>query len=52
MQTAQEVAELGYAALLDDRRVIVPGFGNRVKALMGSLLPNGFILKNVRKVFT
>lgn len=52
MQTAQEVAELGYAALLDDKRVIVPGFGNRVKASMGSLLPNGLILKNVRKVFT
>lgn len=52
MQTAQEVAELGYAALLANKRVIVPGFGNRVKALMGVLLPNGFILKNVRKVFT
>ncbi len=52
MQTAREVAELGYAALFANRRVIVPGFGNRVKAVMGTLLPNALIMKGVRKVFT
>jgi short-subunit dehydrogenase len=52
MHTAREVAELGYAALIADKRVIVPGFGNRVKAVMGTLLPNGLIMKGVRKVFT
>lgn len=52
MHTAREVAELGYAAFKANRRVIVPGFGNRMKALMGSLMPNSLILPNVRKVFT
>lgn len=52
MQTAQEVAEAAYAAFKANRRVIVPGFGNRVKAIMGTLMPNNVILPSVRKVFT
>jgi uncharacterized protein len=48
-QSAEEVAELGIAALARGKRTIVPYFGGRFIALMVRFLPNGLITHFVEK---
>jgi short-subunit dehydrogenase len=48
-QSAEEVAELGIAALARGKRTIVPYFGGRFTALMVRFLPNGLITHFVEK---
>jgi short-subunit dehydrogenase len=45
--TAREVAEAGYDGLMRGRRVVVPGFGNKVVTLLTRLLPRRVFLEAV-----
>ncbi|MCA8909337.1 MAG: SDR family oxidoreductase [Rhodospirillaceae bacterium] len=47
---ARSVAEAGWQALARGRRVVVPGFGQKVYAGLSALLPRRPILSMVRKV--
>ena len=48
-RSAQRVAREAYEGLLRGRRLVVPGFGNKLIALMPRFLPRGFLLANVHK---
>jgi uncharacterized protein len=43
MMKADEVARVGYAGLMANQRVIVPGLINRLIVLMPRLLPRGMV---------
>jgi hypothetical protein len=43
--SADEVAEAGYRGLMGGRRVIVPGFLNKVITVLIRLFPRGLILR-------
>jgi short-subunit dehydrogenase len=49
MQTAEEVARLGIAALARGRRVLIPNFKNRLRAFLVRFLPAGLITRYVEK---
>jgi short-subunit dehydrogenase len=48
-RSAQRVAREAYEGLLRGRRLVVPGFGNKLITLMPRFLPRGFLLANVHK---
>lgn len=47
--SARSVAEAGYAGMMAGRRVVVPGWGNKVGAALLPLLPDRFILPLVHR---
>ncbi len=47
--TADEVARLGYSGLMEGRRVIVPGIGNKMITFLPRILPRGFFLRAVAR---
>lgn len=47
---AREVAEAGFKALLEGRRIVIPGLKNRLLANSVRLAPRGVITKLVRKM--
>ncbi len=49
MQTAEEVARLGIDALARGRRVIIPNFHSRLRALLVRFLPVGLITRYVER---
>jgi short-subunit dehydrogenase len=44
-RTAQEVAQAGYNGFMARKRVVVPGFGNKVVSLLPRILPRGLVLR-------
>ena len=46
-RTADEVAEAGYRGLMAGRRLVIPGFGNRVVSFLPRLMPRGMMLRTV-----
>src|SRR5207302_7287706 len=42
-RSAEQVAREGYAGFMRGKRVVVPGFGNKVAAFMPRLLPRGLV---------
>lgn len=49
MRSAERVAADGYAALMQGRRLVVPGFVNRVVTNLPRILPRGFFLRAVAR---
>ena len=43
--TADEVAQAGYAGFMARKRVVIPGFGNKVVSFLPRLLPRGLALR-------
>jgi short-subunit dehydrogenase len=50
MQTAAEVAEIGYRAMMKGKPVAIPGFKNSFLAFAVRFLPREFIVKMARKI--
>lgn len=50
IMSSEEVAEIAYSGLMNEKRVIIPGFRNKISAFFGRILPRNFILKVVRKI--
>jgi short-subunit dehydrogenase len=46
---AEDVAVAGYAALMQGRRVLVPGLANKLVTLLPRILPRGFFLRAVAR---
>jgi short-subunit dehydrogenase len=46
---AEDVAAAGYAALMQGRRVLVPGLVNKLVTLLPRILPRGFFLRRVAR---
>jgi short-subunit dehydrogenase len=44
-RSAARVAEEGYRGLQEGRRVVVPGFANKVVAVLAAILPRGWVLE-------
>jgi short-subunit dehydrogenase len=51
MESAEEVARVGLRALLDGKRAVVSGFGNKVGAVGGRLAPRSLLLAVVERAF-
>jgi short-subunit dehydrogenase len=47
--SAEAAAEAGYAGLMQGRRVVVPGFANKVVTLLPHIVPRGFFLRAVAR---
>jgi short-subunit dehydrogenase len=47
--SAEDVAAAGYAAMMQGRRVLVPGFANKLVTLLPCVLPRGFFLRAVAR---
>jgi short-subunit dehydrogenase len=50
MQSAKEVAEVGYRAMMKGKPVAIPGFKNAFLAFAVRFLPREFITKMARKI--
>lgn len=50
MQTAKEVAEIGYRAMMKGKPVVIPGFKNAFLAFAVRFFPREFITKMARKI--
>lgn len=50
MQTAREVAEIGYRAMMKGKPVMIPGFKNAFLAFAVRFFPREFIVKMARKI--
>src|SRR5262249_52819330 len=48
-RTADEVAEAGYRGLKEGRRMVVPGFGNRLVTILAPLGPRGLVLRAMNR---
>jgi short-subunit dehydrogenase len=44
-RSAERVAEEGYRGLQEGHRVVVPGFANKVVAVLAAILPRGWVLE-------
>jgi hypothetical protein len=49
LMTSEEVARAGYHALMKGKRVVIPGFGNRVMAQSVRFLPRSTVTKFVKR---
>jgi uncharacterized protein len=47
--SADDVAAAGYAALMEGRRVLVPGLGNKLVTILPRILPRGFFLRAIAR---
>lgn len=52
MMPAATVARIGYKGFIDNKRVVVPGFGNKVARGALGALPDSLTLKLVRRAFS
>jgi short-subunit dehydrogenase len=48
-RTPEEVAQAGYAGLMAGKRLVIPGFGNRVVSFLPRLLPRGMVLRSIER---
>ena len=48
-RTAEEVAQAGYDGLMAGKRLVIPGFGNRVVSFLPRLLPRGMVLRSIER---
>lgn len=46
-RTADEVAQAGYDGYMAGKRVVIPGFGNKVVSFLPRLLPRGLVLRTI-----
>jgi short-subunit dehydrogenase len=46
-RTADEVAQAGYDGLMAGKRLVIPGFGNRIVSLMPRLMPRAMVLRTI-----
>ena len=46
-RSAEQVAQAGYDGFMAGKRVIVPGFGNKIVSLLPRLLPRGLVLRTL-----
>src|SRR3954468_19759303 len=46
-RTAEEVAEAGYAGFMAGKRMVIPGFGNKIVSMLPRLLPRGVMLNRI-----
>jgi uncharacterized protein len=50
MMSAQEVAQIGYRGLMNDKRVVIPGLRNKLTAAVSRRLPATFTARIVRRM--
>jgi hypothetical protein len=43
-QTAEQVAEAGYRGFMAGKRLVIPGFANKVVSFLPRLVPRGFVV--------
>ena len=46
-RTAEQVAQAGYDGFMAGKRVVIPGFGNKVVSFLPRLLPRGMVLRAI-----
>jgi short-subunit dehydrogenase len=46
-RTAQQVAQAGYDGFMARKRVVIPGFGNKVMSFLPRVLPRGLMLRTI-----
>jgi short-subunit dehydrogenase len=46
-RTVDEVAQAGYAGFMARKRVVIPGFGNKVVSFLPRLLPRGLVVRAI-----
>jgi len=46
-RTADQVAQAGYDGFMAGKRVVIPGFGNKIVSLLPRLLPRGLVLRTL-----
>jgi uncharacterized protein len=46
-RSAEQVAKAGYEGFMEGRRLVVPGFGNKLATLLPRLLPRGMVLSTL-----
>jgi short-subunit dehydrogenase len=46
-RTPMQVAEAGYAGFMAGKRLVIPGFGNRIVSFLPRLLPRGLVLSRI-----
>jgi short-subunit dehydrogenase len=46
-RTADQVAQAGYDGFMAGKRVVIPGFGNRIMSLIPRLVPRGIMLSTI-----
>jgi hypothetical protein len=44
-RTADQVAQAGYDGFMAGKRLVIPGFGNKVMSIVPRFLPRGVVLK-------
>ena len=50
MMTANEVAEIGYAGLMKNKAIVIPGFINKLMAISVRFIPRFFVTKITRRI--
>jgi uncharacterized protein len=50
MQSAKEVAEIGYRAMMKGKPVVIPGFKNAFLVFAARFFPREFVTKMARKI--
>ena len=48
-RTPEAVAQAGYDGLMAGKRLVIPGFGNRVVSFLPRLLPRGMVLQSIER---
>ena len=48
-QTAEQVAKAGYDGFMAGKRLVIPGFGNKVVSFLPRLVPRGFVLATIER---
>jgi short-subunit dehydrogenase len=46
-RSADQVAQAGYDGYMAGKRVVIPGFGNKVVSFLPRLVPRGLVLRTI-----
>ena len=46
-RTAEQVAQAGYDGFMAGKRLVIPGFGNKIVSFLPRLLPRGMVLRSI-----
>lgn len=49
---AEQVAEIGYRAMIAGKRVVVPGLSNRLQVFFSRVMPKGFMLRMAKRMLS
>lgn len=49
VMSSEEVAQIAFKGLMENKRVIIPGFRNKVSAFLGRILPRSIVLPSVKR---